>query len=281
MNKEDIKIDTYNNEYFTISEMEYVLSKRGLEIDVKNVFEKINYAYFIYEFSNMFRKEIFKNQGLKYIRGTKLSDILKLHEFSKKSSFFVFELIYEIEHLFKRNIADSISKNNAFNYLSKDGYIFKKDDNYFKNFLTKINAIHEKHIEEDELILKGKLKNNISPIWIFINSLSLGDLKKLIKYNKNFKENNIYKKMNISFKDMGNINKYRNRIAHMNPIKEKIFFKTFKGKGVIRWSNFVKSLIKLIPDAPKRVLNFWKENNKILPEQIKDEIYQKYFKYFE
>lgn len=212
----DIKVNEYNGRFFTNSEMEEVLTKRGMEIDVENVFNKYNFAYLIYNFSSPFYYT-----KLKYERGTKISEIIDLYKFNRKASILLFDKIHEIELLFKKNIVSSIENKDPFNYLKKSNYEFNSDDETFEDFFYKLKRIHKYHLLEDAKVLKGKLKNGISPIWIFVDKLSLGQLIKFIRYFKNISPNKIYMKMGIKTNDMLNINRFRNQIAHMNPLKEK------------------------------------------------------------
>ena len=54
MDKKNIEIDKYNKKHFSNEEMNFVLEERGLKINMPDLFESINYAYIIYEFSDLF-----------------------------------------------------------------------------------------------------------------------------------------------------------------------------------------------------------------------------------
>ena len=275
-----IHINKYNKGFFTIPEMEYVLQQRGLIIDDHDIFEKINYAYLIYEFS-----DIFYDSHLQYKTGTRLSDIIRLYEFNKLASEKLFGIFHVIEQKFKKHIITSISSKNynradedeaIYGYLDKTNY--NSSDTSFNRFFDKIKRTHKSHIQKDTSILSGKMKNNISPLWIFINQLSMGDLIKLLRYYKKIGQNYVYQEMKINWQDMSNINKYRNQVAHMNPVKDELPFFAHNKIRSLKWSDLRRSLFTIIPDVQNIFDQFWDDNKQILPDSIRDEIYNKYFK---
>ena len=268
----DIKINQYNKRHFTLEEMIYVLEQRGLIVEKPEILNDINYSYLIYNFS-----QPFYYAKLKYTFGTKLSDIYNFYLFSKKASIALFSLIYDIEHKFKKIIASLISEKSVYSYLEKKSYNFNKDDSSFKNFFKRIKNNHKLFLVTKKEELNEKLKNNVIPIWIFINKLSLGDLIKMVKYNKKFITSNPYKKMQINEKQMLIINRFRDEIAHMNPIEEKIKFKIENGMGSAKYKDFLKTLNILVPNLKIKLEKFWNKNQDLLKDSIKKEIKEKFF----
>ena len=270
----NIKIYEYNKKHFSKEEMIYVLEKRGLIVDKPKILDNINYSYLIYNFSKPFYYA-----KLKYKYKTKLSDIYNLYLFSKKASMALFGLIHDVEHKFKKTIAFLISKKSVYSYLKKESYLFNENDYSFKKFFEKIKMIHDLFLFSNKKELEEKLKDNIIPIWIFIDKMSLGDLIKMIKYNKKLITSSPYKKMKINWKQMLTINRFRNQIAHMNPIKEKINFKTRNNIGFAKYKDFLKALNIVIPSLEKKFQKFWKKNHKLLNNLIKNQIKEKFFNF--
>ena len=271
MNTNDIKINKYNKRFFTKEEMKFVLEQRGLIVDCPDIFCDVNYAFIIYEFS-----DYFYYSPLKYERGTKLSDIYKLHLFNKEASLFLFSLIHDIEHKLKNSIILSMSSKNAYDYLKRESYTYNKDDKEFNNFLNKLKSAHKLHLIQSKALSRNKMIGGVSPIWIFVNSLTLGQLIKFIKYKSDIKANDVYSKLNCNWKELGTINKFRNQISHMNPIKEKLYFKTRRGTGTVTYKQLVNGVSKIIPDVTKKLHKFWTKNKRKLPKAIRKNIFSKY-----
>lgn len=263
-------MNKYKLKHHNIDEMTKVLEQRNLIVDKKEILEKINYAHLIYKYS----EDFYQDNQIKYIDNTKLSHIYELFLLNKKISLILFELIYDFEHRLKNTIAFEITKEKSDDYLKLE-QIYKKEilkKKYFSAFLKKLKKANKEALKSDCNDQK------IAPFWIIVDDLSLSVLKEMIIYSKY--EDKIYKKLKINKEELETFIKYRNQIAHVNPlelnIKNKFYLDVFlemlfRDNEIYKMK--VKSIIKKFEEKNNEVWiqvdenQKWKKILKILKEK--------------
>ncbi len=260
----NLYMNKINTTYKTISEMESLLKKRGLIIDI-NIFHKVNYAHLIYKFSTVFY--VYEK---KYKEGTRLSDIYNLYIFNQKFSQFLYKYVSDFEHLLKREIASQIAFDHGYIYLKKEFYgdveklkYYKKDE--FQKFLENLRETHNKTLIKYPF-LKKKTQDGIIPIWIFIDELTIGQLRMFLKFWKDSAK--VYKNLKIDWIKLKTFNVFRNAVFHMNPIKNTIRIKHENNKNIDYYlRKFLKTILINESDWVE-LIEFWNYNKYLINKEL-------------
>ena len=160
-----------------------ILKSRGVIIKnkkwAKQIIRTINY----YNLVNGY-KEPFLQTGTtyeKYISGTALEEIHALYEFDRKLRIITLEYILEAEKQAKSLIAYSFSKAHGHkNYLKLENFDTQGTQKYsqvcdlLSNLYRKINSNIDKDLSISHYV-NGK---NYIPLWVLVNSISIGDISK-------------------------------------------------------------------------------------------------------
>ena len=222
-----MKYETKNK---TKEEMKQILEDRGMIVDDISILDNINYAHLIYKYSKPFYEE----EGI-YKDGTRLSDLMNLFKINEAICAWLYKKINEFEHKLKNTVATIASAKSAFEYLDKEFYgegltklkFYNKKE--FNDFLWNIKKLHDKTLKNSEY-LSGKTKDDIIPLWIFIDEMTIGQIRMFLKYWPDALK--VYHILNLDFTHLSTFNTYRNRVFHMNPITKKIIIRRDEGKNI-------------------------------------------------
>lgn len=215
-----MKYETQNK---TKEQMKQILEDRGMIIDNISLLENINYAHLIYKYSTPF----YEKEGV-YKKGTKLSELMKLFEINELICSCLYKKINRFEHKLKNVVASMATTDSAFKYLEKEFYGEKitelpfYNDGEFKKFIKNVNNLHRTALINN-VYLSGKTKDGVIPLWIFVDEMTIGQIRMFLKYWPDGLK--VYKVLKLNFKHLSTFNVYRNRVFHMNPITKKIIVK--------------------------------------------------------
>ena len=224
-----------DKKFSTTNSQLHKLRERGLKIPngirAKKILEKENYYKLINGYKELFIDETHIGNDEKYKSGSTFNEIYSLYIFDRELRSLFMKHILEIENNIKSIIAHDFSK--------KYGH-----ENYLKigNFETSVQANEQNKTrsqkigEVADLIssiqkeIAHQLKKNspmIShniltygyvPLWVLINTLSLGTVSIFYSYLRQKDQNDIGKKFNLKPQEMNNflfhLALYRNACAH-------------------------------------------------------------------
>lgn len=202
-----------------------ILKSRGLTIRnkrfAKYIIRKNNY----YNLINGY-KEPFLQIGTpyeKYIAGSSLEEIVALYEFDRKLRIITLEYILEIEKEIKSLISYTFSKEHGHkNYLVLENFDIQGMGKYSRvcNLLSSLFNKINQNIDKDPSITHYVNGKNYLPLWVLMNSLSMGDISKFYANMKQKERDDVAKrfKWGIRENQLGNalffLSSIRNRCAH-------------------------------------------------------------------
>lgn len=166
----------YEKPFLNIDEQIALLESRGLAIDDKNrakfFLKNISYYHL-----SVYAKAL-QNKDDKFVEGASFEDILGLYNFDKKLRLLLLDILERIEMSFKCVLAYEITKSKS------DNYWYAKEENYINNdkditkLLTGIKESREIYIRH---YFEKYTEPKYPPAWMFFESLSFGDCKRLAK----------------------------------------------------------------------------------------------------
>lgn len=160
-----------------------ILKSRGVIIKnkrlAKQLIRNINYYNLINGYKEPFLQQNTAHE--KYIPGTTLEEIYALYEFDRKLRIITLEYILEIEKQVKSLISYCFSKVHGHkNYLKLENFDTQGIKKYgqvcdlLSNLYKKITLNIDKDLSVSHYV-SGK---NYLPLWVLVNTLSLGDISK-------------------------------------------------------------------------------------------------------
>ena len=160
-----------------------ILKSRGVTIKnkrfAKQLIKNINY----YNLINGY-KEPFLQAGTAYELykpGTTLNEIYALYEFDRRLRIVTLEYILEIEKQIKSLIAYCFSEKHGHrNYLKLENFDTQGAKKYGQ-VCTLLSSLYKKiasNIDKDLSILHYASSKNHIPLWVLVNSISMGDISK-------------------------------------------------------------------------------------------------------
>lgn len=160
-----------------------LLRSRGVFIGnrkkAKEIIKKTNYYNLINAYKEPFLQTGIPNE--KYLAGTKLREIYSLYEFDRKLRIITLEYILEVEKQAKSLIAYRFSdKYGHKNYLKLENF----DTKGIKKYEQVCNLLHylfkniTSNIKKDLSISHYVNNKNYIPLWVLVNTLSMGDISK-------------------------------------------------------------------------------------------------------
>ena len=202
-----------------------ILKSRGVIIKnkkwAKQTIRTINY----YNLVNGY-KEPFLQTGTtyeKYISGTTLEEIHALYEFDRKLRIITIEYILEVEKQAKSLIAYSFSKAHGHkNYLKLENFDTQGIQKYsqvcdlLSNLYRKINSNIDKDLSISHYV-NGK---NYIPLWVLVNSISMGDISKFYSNMLQKERDDVARRMKWGLREnqlascLFFLSTFRNRCAH-------------------------------------------------------------------
>lgn len=202
-----------------------ILKSRGLTIKnrrfAKYIIRKNNY----YNLINGY-KEPFLQTGAsyeKYVAGSTLEEIVALYEFDRKLRIITLEYILEIEKEIKSLISYTFSKEHGHkNYLVLENFDIQGMDKYSRvcKLLSSLYDKINRNIDKDPSITHYVNGKNYLPLWVLMNSLSMGDISKFFANMQQKERDDVAKrfKWGIRENQLGNalffLSSIRNRCAH-------------------------------------------------------------------
>lgn len=160
-----------------------ILKSRGVIIKnkrlAKQLIRNVNYYNLINGYKEPFLQQNTAHE--KYIPGTTLEEIYALYEFDRKLRIITLEYILEIEKQVKSLISYCFSKVHGHkNYLKLENFDTQGIKKYgqvcdlLSNLYKKITLNIDKDLSVSHYV-SGK---NYLPLWVLVNTLSLGDISK-------------------------------------------------------------------------------------------------------
>lgn len=202
-----------------------ILKSRGVVIKnkkwAKQTLRTLNY----YNLINGY-KEPFLQAGTayeKYILGTTLEEIYALYEFDRNLRIITMEYILEVEKQAKSLIAYSFSKVHGHkNYLKLENFDIQGSPKYrhvcdlLSNLYHKISSNIDKDLSISHYV-NGK---NYIPLWVLVNSISLGDISKFYSNMLQKEREDVARRMKWGLREnqlascLFFLSTFRNRCAH-------------------------------------------------------------------
>lgn len=202
-----------------------ILKSRGVIIKNKRVAKQLIRSINYYNLINGY-KEPFLQQNTtheKYLPGTKLEEIYALYEFDRKLQIITLEYILEIEKQVKSLIAYCFSKVHGHkNYLKLENFDTQGIRKYgqvcdlLSNLYKKITLNIDKDLSVSHYV-GGK---NYLPLWVLVNTLSMGDISKYYSNMKQKERNDIARRLKWGIREnqlascLFFLSTIRNRCAH-------------------------------------------------------------------
>ncbi|OLS02258.1 Abi family protein [Tissierella creatinophila] len=219
--------------FSTIEDQIKKLDSRGLDISdpgVKSVLERENYYNVINGYKELFIDKTHTGDDEKYKEGTNFNELYSLYLFDRELRNICMKYILEIENNIKSIISHDFSKKYGHdNYLKISNFDIKVKHWERKTAAQKIGNIAELTANIQRDISRQLSKNNPAishymltygyvPLWILVNSLTLGTISMFYSYLIQKDQNDIGKKLKLKPDEMTKIlfilTIYRNACAH-------------------------------------------------------------------
>lgn len=202
-----------------------ILKSRGVIIKnkkwAKQTIRTVNY----YNLVNGY-KEPFLMSGTqyeKYLPGTTLEEIYALYEFDRKLRIITIEYILEVEKQVKSLISYSFSKTHGHkNYLSLENFDTNGTKKYEQvcNLLSGLYKKISSNIDKDLSISHYVSGKNYVPLWVLVNSISMGDISKFYSNMLQKEREDVAKRLKWGLREnqlascLLFLSTFRNRCAH-------------------------------------------------------------------
>ena len=233
----------------TFLEQAELLEKRGIKINnlesVSNKLKTISY-YKLKEFAEPFNIRKYGQEPL--YENVTFEEILQRYYQDKNLRIYLMHAIEKIEISFKTIIAYNLGKLGAYGYLDEGSWInrsdFLRNKAAFKNIFEKHSRENFYEVEID--YKKGLYSRKVPSVWIFINSLTFGEVVKIYEIMSLKREREVAKYYKLNKDNLDSfiraVKLIRNLCAHNNNIID-FRFKTFP---VIlnEWKPYIKDFSK-------------------------------------
>jgi len=202
-----------------------ILKSRGVTIknkrNAKRIIREINYYNLINGYKEPFIQATTPYE--KYLLGTTLDEIYALYEFDRKLRMITLEHILQVEKQAKSLIACCFSKEHGHkNYLKLENFDTNGSKKYefvcdlLGNLYKKIASSIDKDLSVSHYV-NGK---NYVPLWVFVNTISMGDISKFYSNMLQRDRNEVAKMMKWGIREnqlascLFFLSTIRNRCAH-------------------------------------------------------------------
>lgn len=226
--------DYMDKHFSTIEDQILKLDSRGLNVSdpgVKDILEMENYYNVVNGYKELFIDKTYTGPDEKYKAGAHFSELFSLYSFDRELKNIFIKYILEIENNVKTVISHDFSKKYGHdNYLKIANFdITVKPWEKKKTAAQKIGDVSELIANVQRDISRQLSKNNpmIShnmltygyvPLWVLVNSLTLGMMSHFYSYLKQKDQNDVGRKFNLRPDEMTKIlfvlTIYRNACAH-------------------------------------------------------------------
>lgn len=226
-----------DKKYSSVDEQIEKLRSRGMvianEVETKKIIDLENYYNLINGYKEPFlavHRNDENNKIEKYIDGTKFEEIYALYMFDRELRNVFIRYILEIENHVKSVLARDFSKKYGHdNYLKISNFDTSVKKHERKTTAQKTGEVSDLISQLQHEIARQLSKNNpmIShymlnhgyiPLWVLVNTLSIGTISKFYSYLKQKDQNDIGKKFSLKPNEMNSflqiLTIYRNACAH-------------------------------------------------------------------
>lgn len=158
-----------------------------------------------------------------YIKGTKFEELYALYEFDRRLRILTLEYILKIEKAIKSKISSQFSEKYGHkDYLRCENFNISNSHKY-KQVSELLSQLYKKistNIDKDLSISHYVTEKNYIPLWVLVNTISLGDISKFYENMLQQDKNEVAKRMKwgIRENELSNIlfflSTIRNRCAH-------------------------------------------------------------------
>ena len=215
-------------ENLTFLQQAELFQKRGIEIEnlesAASKLETISY-YKLKEFAEPFNinKNLY-NIEPKYIDIT-FEDVIKRYYQDKNLRIYLMHALEKIEVSFKTRIAYNLGNIGAYGYLNESSWMDR--ENNYQNKKKVFQSIFDKHSKENSYKTKidfkrGAYVKEAPSVWIFINSLTFGEIVKIYECMSKKRKREIAKYYKLDYAELELLIKslrlIRNLCAHNNKI---------------------------------------------------------------
>lgn len=210
------------------------LRKRGMIINngsrVKRILEMENYYNLINGYKELFIDSTYTGPDEKYIHGTDFFEVYSLYLFDRELRNIFIRYILEIENNFKSILSHDFSKKYGYdNYLKINNFDISVKHWERKTAAQKIGDISgliaslqrdisNQLAKNNPMISHNMLTYGYVPLWVLVNTLSLGTLSIFYSYLKQADQNDIGRKFSLRPDELSKIifvlSIYRNACAH-------------------------------------------------------------------
>lgn len=202
-----------------------ILKSRGVIIKNKKYAKQIINDTNYYNLINGYKEPFLQTTAPfeKYIFGTTLDEIFALYEFDRKLRIMTLEYILQVEKRVKSIVSCCFSKEHGHkNYLKIENF----DNSGLKKYelvCTLLGNLYKKialNIEKDLSINHYVNGKNYIPLWVFVNTISMGDISKFYSNMLQHDRNEVAKRMKWGIREnqLGSclffLSTIRNRCAH-------------------------------------------------------------------
>lgn len=202
-----------------------ILKSRGVIIKnrktAKQIIRTINYYNLINGYKEPFLQTTTPYE--KYLSGTTLDEIYALYEFDRKLRLITLEHILQVEKQVKSLIAHCFSKEHGHkNYLKLENF----DNSGSKKYALVcelLGSLYKKialNIDKDSSIFHYVNGKNYIPLWVLVNTISMGDISKFYSNMLQHDRNEVAKRLRWGIREnqlascLFFLSTIRNRCAH-------------------------------------------------------------------
>lgn len=202
-----------------------ILKNRGVTIKnkrtAKKLIQNVNYYNLINGYKEPFLKQ--KTPYEKYKAGTTLEEIYALYDFDRKLRVITIEYILEIEKRIKSLISYCFSKAHGHkNYLKLENFDTQGKNKYRQvcKLLSELYKKIERNIGKDLSISHYVNGKNYLPLWVLVNTLSIGDISKFYSNMLQQERNDVARRLKWGIREhelasaLFFLSTIRNRCAH-------------------------------------------------------------------
>lgn len=202
-----------------------ILKSRGVVIKnkktAKQIIRTINYYNLINGYKEPFLQTTTPYE--KYLSGTTLDEIYALYEFDRKLRLITLEHILQVEKQAKSLIAHCFSKEHGHkDYLELENF-YNSGSKKYKFVCELLGSLYKKialNIDKDLSISHYVNGKNYIPLWVLVNTISMGDISKFYSNMLQHDRNEVAKRMRWGIREnqlascLFFLSTIRNRCAH-------------------------------------------------------------------
>ena len=202
-----------------------ILKSRGVIIKNKRIAKQLIRNTNYYNLINGYKEPFLQSNTSyeKYFSGTTFEEIYALYEFDRKLRIITLEYILEIEKQVKSLIACCFSKVHGHkNYLKLENFdtLGQKKYGQVSNLLSSLYKKISLNIDKDLSVSHYVSGKNYIPLWVLVNTLSMGDISKFYSNMVQRERNDVARRLKWGVKEhqlascLFFLSTIRNRCAH-------------------------------------------------------------------